>query len=126
MANYVLDKGFKAAATTTQFQVVKFGSADNECTPVTATGDSVLGIAQEACAAADAGKRVIDVRLLGISECIYGGTVTRGDRLKHTATGTLIAVTTDDDRVAGIALTSGVSGDRGQVLLTPAVRRGLA
>jgi hypothetical protein len=126
MADYELDKSFIAAATTTQFQVVKFGSADNTCTPVTATSDEMLGVAQESCAAADAGKRVISVRLLGVSEVIYGGSVTRGARLKVTATGTVIAATTDADFVVGRALTSGVSGDRGQMLLTPAAQRGTA
>ena len=120
MSNYVLDKGFIAAAVTTQFKAVKFGTADNTCTPVTGTTDLVLGIAQEVCATADIGLRVINVRVCGISECLYGGTVTRGDKLKVTAAGLLITATADTENVVGVALTSGVINDRGQVLLTPA------
>jgi hypothetical protein len=121
--NYVLDKGFLAQATTVQFTAVKFGTTDDSVTPVTGTGDDVLGIAYEACAAADANKRVIDVRILGIARCIAGGSITRGNKVKVTATGTLIATTADADKVVGIAMNTAVSGDQFDVLLTPGLMR---
>ena len=123
--NYVLDKGFLALATTPLWTAVKFGSSDDSVTPVTATTDLTLGIAQMSCAAADAGKLIIDVRILGISRCLAGGTITRGQRVKVTATGTMVATAGADENVVGIAMGSAVLNDQFDVLLTPGVMRSL-
>ena len=127
-ANYVLDKSFMIETTSiTAYTIVKFGSADNLATAVTGVTDEMLGVVQESVATADLSKRAVDVRLLGISYAIVGVTpVVRGNRLKVTATGTVIPVTADADFVVGRAMMSGAAGDRVLMLLTPAAQRGTA
>lgn len=127
-ANYVLDKSFMIETTAiSAFTVVKFGSADNLATAVTGVSDEMLGIVQESVATADLSKRAVDVRLMGISYVVVGATaVVRGNRLKTTATGTVIPVTTDADFVIGRAMNNGAIGDRVLMLLTPAAQRGTA
>ncbi len=129
--NFVLDKGYKVASATavTQFQVVKL-SADDTVTPVSATTDQPIGVAQEACAAADAtlGK-VINIRMFGISRCVAGGSITRGDIVKPNASGAVIvapAVAGTNDKCLGIALVSGVSGDHIDVAIVPGLRNNAA
>jgi hypothetical protein len=66
-ANFILDKGFKIAAAATKYQLVKFGSADDTMTPVTAATDQAMGVLLEDCPTADVTNgRVCDVRLMGI------------------------------------------------------------
>ena|SRR5215831_5152291 len=43
--NFVLDKGYRAAAAITKFRAVKFSAAET-VTPVTAITDTIAGIAQ--------------------------------------------------------------------------------
>lgn len=52
----------------------------------------------------------------GVATAIYGGTVTAGNKLATDANGKLVAANPGDP-VVGRALTSGVSGDMGTVLL---------
>lgn len=55
----------------------------------------------------------------GIAEVEYGGNVTRGDLLTSDANGKAIATTTAGNRIIGIAMASGVSGDIGLALINP-------
>lgn len=122
--NFVLDKGFKAASAITQFTAVKLvTSAKEQVTAVTGLTDFAIGIAQDNVVAGDATKQVCNVRVLGISQGIAGGTITIGDSLKVNATGQLITTTTAADRVVGIALTAATAvGDWIDVMLTPGVK----
>jgi len=126
--NYVLDKSFKISTTAiAAFTLVKFGADDATATVFTGVTDQMLGVVQESVATADLDKRVVDVRLLGISYVIVGATpVTRGDRLKATAAGLVIPSTADADHIVGRAMMSGAAGDRITMLLTPSAQRGTA
>jgi hypothetical protein len=124
--NFVLDKGFTAEAAIAQFNVVKVGTNPEGCTPVTATNDAPLGIAQEAASAANATNgRVINVRLLGISRCIGNGVINRGSRVRAHSSGQVVALAGTAglvEFVVGIATTaSATTGDHIDVLLTPGV-----
>ncbi len=122
-ANYVLDKGFVASTAVTQYYAVTSSSADNTCEAVDNVSDFPIGIVQETVtASAEIGKRVVGVRLLGISTAKAGASITRFARLKVTATGTLTPATTAADNCIGIAMESASSGDLFNVLLTPGVK----
>jgi hypothetical protein len=121
-ANFILDKGFKVAAAATKFQIVKYGSADDTVTPVTAVTDAAIGVLQEDCPAADvAAGRVCNVRMHGISTCVAGGPITRGTKVRATTTGAVQALAGTagtNEVVVGIAMESAVSGDWVHVDLT--------
>jgi hypothetical protein len=117
----VLDKGFTVVTTAaTQFQAVKqVAGQPEQVTPVTGLTDLAIGIIQQPVATADLAKQVADVRILGISKAVCGGTVAVGDKVKVDATGKVITTTTALDKVVGIAVSGGVVNDIIDVLLTP-------
>jgi hypothetical protein len=107
-----LDKGYIADSAVTQFHAVKFGTADEHCTIVTAITDTVLGFSQEAVpvGSSDIGKRAINIREAGITYAKAAGTIARGAYVKVTATGAVIAAVAGDP-FCGRAEMSAVSGD---------------
>jgi hypothetical protein len=119
--NYTIDKGFTVVTTAVgQFIAVKQVAAQPEqVTVVTGAGDLAIGVIQQAVATADLGKQAADVRILGITKAVAGGTVANGDKVKVNASGQLITTTTALDKVVGICLTGGVVNDWIDVLLTP-------
>lgn len=125
--NWVLDKGFIANGVIRQFRCVEVVTTNKDlCTEVDGSGDFVLGISQEdvpATPATDIGKRVIDIRLMGISRAIAGAAVTIGARVQSDAEGRVVALVAAGTRNAvGVALTAaGAAGDHINVLLTPGV-----
>jgi hypothetical protein len=137
--NYLLDKGFlvDAAATNVEHgRFAKFLAADTtgkKITTATAptSGAAILaaefavGVYQDTIDAAKiaTGKCVTNIRMLGISRVIAGGTVVIGDRITTDATGRGIAVgavTAGHSKpIAGIALTPATVGTYFNCLLTP-------
>ena len=110
--NFVLDKGFKAAAALTKFRAVKGTGTDGEVTPVTADTDIVIGIVQYSVSAGEITKqKLASVRMAGISEMECSGTIQQGAMVCITATG-LAATGTAGDRVIGVALADGAVGNR--------------
>lgn len=118
--NYVLDKGFRAAAAIGQFRAV-VQTGDEDCNLAGAAGD-VLGVCQEEISADDATNgRVADIRILGITRIIAGAAVARRAKVASDASGRAVtAVATNP--VIGIALTAASAADEHiDVLLTPGV-----
>jgi hypothetical protein len=115
--NFVLDKGFKAAAAVTKFRAVKGTGNNDEVTPVTADTDIPLGVAQYSVSAGEItkGKRV-SVRMAGISEMECAGTIQQGALVCIDATGKA-ETGTAGDRVIGVALMDGAVGNRIAVAL---------
>jgi hypothetical protein len=120
-ADFVLDKGFVAQSALTQYTAVKFGTAEETCTAVTGATDVMIGVTQQTVSAADAtiGRMAVDVRMLGITKVVAGGTVTRGTRMAFNASGQAVTAGATGTRLDGIFMTSGVSGDWVDVFLTP-------
>lgn len=115
--NFVLDKGFKAAAALTKFRAVKGTGNDGEVTPVTAVGDVVIGVAQYAVSAAEITKqKLASVRMAGISEMECAGTIQQGGLVCINASGQAVAGTATN-RIVGVALADGASGNRIPVAL---------
>lgn len=127
--NEVMDKGFKAAAATTQFHCVKLSAVD-KVTPSTVAGERVFGVAQETATADDAtNNRVINVRSLGITRVVVAtnATLALQDLVRSNGDGTVtsLAAATANQNVVGmamVAITSAPAGSQIDMLLTPGVR----
>lgn len=76
--NFILDKGYNAAAAITKFRAVKFSAAET-VTPITAITDLIAGFAQFSVSAAEIlrGKGA-SVRVEGITEAEASGAVAVG------------------------------------------------
>src|SRR4051812_42545521 len=122
--NYGLDKGHVASAAVVQFAFVTLGAAESVATST--AGQLALGVAQEACPAADAtNNRVIDVRYFGISRAIAGAAIAIGARVVTDGTGRVVTATatTAKQNQVGIALqASAAANDAIDVFLTPGVQ----
>ncbi|MGE0388447.1 MAG: capsid cement protein [Gammaproteobacteria bacterium] len=116
--NPVLTKSFLAQAAITKYRIVKPGSADGQVLQAAAVGDAMIGVANEIDAAI--GER-IDVVLVGIADVEYGGTIARGDLLTSDANGKAVAAAPaagTNNRIVGVALVAGVSGDIGSCVVS--------
>lgn len=76
--NFVLDKGYDAAAALTKYKAVKF-SAEETVTPVTAVTDIVAGFAQFGVTAGEITRgKGASIRVMGATEAVAGATCTVG------------------------------------------------
>ena len=127
MKNPGLIKSFLAGGTISPYTAVKFGSDDDTVVAAAAVGDLLLGVVDiPAQGDVESGERA-DVVLTGVAEIIYGGNVTRGQKLTVDANGYAVAAapaTGVNNQILGVALVSGVSGDVGSVLLAQGVMQG--
>lgn len=118
--NFVLDLPYKAAAALVQFTAVKL-SADDTVTPGTAATDFVVGWAQETVSTADVTSgRVCDIRVMGVTRVKTGGAVTRGTNATINGSAQAVAAATGN-RVVGVFLKSGNSGDLVELLIVPPI-----
>ena len=80
--------------------------------PCDASGESSIGIMQDAPASGRPGIVMKD----GVSKVVLGDTVTAGDAVTVTSTGT-VKTDAGSDKILGRALASGVAGDQRSILL---------
>lgn len=118
--NFILDKGYDAAAAITKFRGVKF-SADQTVTPVTAITDNPIGWAQFGVTAAEIlrGKGA-SVRTNGITEAEATGAIAIGVMCQLEADGRVSAlVGASGKRIVGqcVGAPSANAGDRIAMLL---------
>ena len=107
-SNYLMDKGFTAAAALTKFRAVKF-SAEETVTPVTAATDAVAGVAQFGVSAGEITKgKGATVRMAGISLMEASEALVPGNLISITSTG-LAQVAGTTERQIGICV-QGASG----------------
>lgn len=125
MSNINLVRNFKSSAgAIAAFTIVKPGASDGLVIPAAAVGDKLLGITTDIAAAT--GDRC-DVILSGVADVLYGGTVAVGDPLTSDASGratTAAPGAGTNNRLIGIAITSGVVGDIGQCVIKQSVMQG--
>jgi len=118
MRNEGLVKTLTAGAAIAANRIVKFDGTDAlEVIQGAAATDMLIGVSD--LGADDAGDRV-DVIVDGIALVEYGGNVTQGNLLTSDADGKAIAsapAAEATNRIIGIAMVGGVSGDIGSVLL---------
>ena len=121
--NFILDKGFDAAAAITKFRAVKFvGNASPETvTPVTGIADESIGFAQFTVTAADILRgKGCTVRVEGVTEAEAVGAIAIGQRVTMEADGRVSAyVAASGKRVVGLCVgtPSTNAGDRIALLL---------
>ncbi len=111
MSNNGLTKSYLAEGAISASRIVKVGAADWGALQAAAVSDKLIGISTEIDSAS--GER-IDVVQEGIADLKLGGTVARGDLLTSDASGqgvTAAPAAGTNNRVVGVALVSGVSGD---------------
>lgn len=118
MSNPILKKNFVAGGAIAANRFVMFGGDDDTVVVSTAASSAIIGASEETFDAAT-GER-IDVIVAGIADIKLGGTVARGAAVTSDGTGQAVA-SASGNRVAGIALASGVSGDIVPVLLSVGV-----
>jgi uncharacterized protein DUF2190 len=124
MANNGLTKSYTAEGAISANRIVKVGAADWGVLQAAAVGDKSIGVSTEIDAAS--GERV-DVVHEGIADLKLGGTVARGDLLTSDASGqgvTAAPAGGTNNRIVGMALVSGVSGDVIPVLVNPSSFQG--
>ncbi|MCB0252561.1 MAG: DUF2190 family protein [Anaerolineae bacterium] len=115
--NEGLIKSFVPGAAIAPYRCVKHDTTDNSVVQGAAATNPLIGVSNSLGAAAN--DDTVDVVFSGIAEVEYGGNVTRGDLLTSDANGKAIATTTAGNRIIGIAMASGVSGDIGLALINP-------
>jgi len=77
--NFILDKGFNAAAALTRYRAVKFTANPEEVTPVTAITDDPVGWAQFGVTSAEITRgKGASVRMLGVTEAEAAGAIGLG------------------------------------------------
>ncbi len=116
--NPTLVKNFKAEAAINKFRIVKMGAADSQVLQGAAATDALVGVSTDIGAAIN---ERCDVILGGEAEIEFGGNVTRGALLTSDASGRAVTAAPsagNNNRIIGVALVSGVSGDIGRVMVS--------
>jgi Uncharacterized conserved protein (DUF2190) len=116
--NYILDKGYDAAAAITKYRAVKF-SAEETVTPVTASTDVVAGIAQVSVSAGELAKgKGVNVRRMGASEMEANEAIAVGQLVACHTNGTA-KVAAATNRVIGVCdEAAAAQGERIRVTLS--------
>lgn len=118
--NFILDKGYDAAAAITKFRAVKF-TAEEVVGPVTAIGDMVAGVEQFGVTAAEILKgKGASIARMGSTEMETSEAIAVGDEVAITADGRAQKATTAGvgTRIIGICdEPSGAAGERAKVQL---------
>lgn len=118
--NYVMDKGYNAAAALSKFRGVKF-SAEEVVTPVTAATDVIAGVAQVAVSAGEITKgKGVSVRVMGATEWECSAAIAVGALVTMAADGRC-KTGAAGERVVGVCVEStALAGERARVqLLVP-------
>lgn len=112
MQNSLLIKGFRAEENLAAHQIVALNN-DGHAVPATDKSALAIGVTAELSTNAHG---IADVILQGIAEVNLSGNVTVGTSLSATSNGMATSASAPC-RVIGLALKSGVSGDRIPMLL---------
>ncbi len=118
--NFVLDKGYTAAAALTKFRFCKYSAAET-VTPITAITDKPAGVSQFGVTASEIlqGKGS-DIRLLGISEVEASGAIAVGDECELGSDGRVkVLAGSSGARIVGMCVghPSTNAGDRISMLI---------
>ena len=118
MRNEGLQKTLIAGGTVAANRIVKFGSSDTAMVQAAAATDLLIGVSDNLGAASG---EPLDIIMDGIALVVYGGNVTRGQLLTADSDGKAVAAAPaaeGSNRIIGVAMLSGVSGDIGSVLIS--------
>lgn len=113
-----IEKSVKCtAAIASAYLIAKPGADDDTYSVASAATDALLGIFQHITSAVGDDVRMM---LSGISQVIYGGTITRGDPLTADGNGKAVKAVVGQN-IIGYATVSGVLNDIGYCLISPQV-----
>lgn len=118
-SNFVLSRGYDAAAAITKHRAVKFTTAESTVTPVTARTDVVAGVSEFDVTAADILKgKGASVAHMGIVTMEAAAAITVGQLIAPTVNGRA-DVAASTDRVIGVCVgyPAAGAGERISVLL---------
>lgn len=103
--NFVLDKGFDAAAALSKFYAVKY-SANQTVTPVTANTDEIAGFSQFGVTADEITQgKGASVRMIGVTEAVASGAIAVGKRCTLEADGRVsVLVAASGKRIVGVCV----------------------
>lgn len=114
--NFILDKGYNAAAALTKFRACKFSGNAEEVTPITAITDKPAGWSQYTVAAGDLTRgKGATVRLMGITEAEASTAIAVGVECTLEADGRVSAlVAASGKRIVGMCVGEAAvaAGDR--------------
>jgi|SRR6476646_8971212 len=120
--NYLLDKGYDAAAAITKFRAVKYSAAQT-VTPVTGIADLLAGFAQFSVASTEITRgKGCTVRVQGITEAEAAGAIAVGAQVQMEADGRVSAlVGASGKRIVGrcVGHPSTNAGDRISLEIDP-------
>ncbi len=101
-------KAFKADGVIGQYRFVKPGT-DEDHVAQAGVGDTPIGVAQVAAAAAE---DLVEVHLLSGGTLVQaGGAISAGDSLKPDANGKAVAAAVAADKAGGLAMDAAVADD---------------
>lgn len=109
---------FECDAVIAKGQAVKFGTSAKRVTPVTATTDLSIGIAQNA--SANVGDLVEVALPGGGAKALAKATIAKGNMLGHNADGSLQKLASASDKIVAQAFDDAVAGDIFQVYVLSA------
>lgn len=115
MRNEGIAKTYYAGAAVAAHRIVKHGADELHAVQGAAATDKIIGVSD---LGADAAEESMDVFHSGIVLVVYGGTVAAGDLLTSDAGGKAVVAApaaTVSNRIVGVAMQAGVSGDIGSV-----------
>lgn len=118
-SNFVLARGFDAAAAITKHRAVKAGGTDESVTPVTAEGDEVLGVAMYSVTAGEIARgKGASVAMMGIVQMEAAATVAVGDTVAIDGSGCAVQPNSGARNIGMCVGNPGDSGDWISVLLS--------
>lgn len=115
-ANYLSIPGLTAGVSlaTSQYLAVQFSTTAGQVKLVTAATDQLAGLLQNDPAAGEAA----EVAVIGVAKGKAAGTIYAGDHVTSNSTG-LIATTTGNNHVLGVAVDGASANDIFRVALAP-------
>jgi hypothetical protein len=109
---------YKVDAAVAKGVAVKAGASSNAyCQKCTAKTDKSFGVAQNATTAVDQKAEIAVAG--GGGKGLAGGSISMGDMLAPTTDGSLIATTTEDDRIIAQAMQDASTGDLFDIMIVP-------
>lgn len=124
MSNPQLIKAYTAESAISKHTIVKFGGTDGSVLQATGGNDNTIGVSCELDVNAGG---IIDVVRSGIAEVVYGGSVSRGDKLTSDASGRAVTAAPAagvNMEIIGIAEVSGILGDIVGLYIAPGSMQG--
>ena len=94
-------------STSGQYTFMKYAGTAGQVVQAAASTDHVYGVLQNKPKLGEAA----EIRILGTSKVVSGGTVTEGDYVTSNGSGQAVTTTTTKDHVLGIAMESAVVND---------------